>query len=253
MTLPCGKLDAILGLKDENDILNIETQNEASSFSKVRSKTLSIIEQKLYEIKHRNKSISFDVLNKATDIINYFVFNCKDKEWSRFILILHSYVDWLYAHSINTAIICYIIGSELGYNLTQLSNLCIAALLHDIGKTLLPKDVLIKRERLTDIEYAIIKNHSQMGSSLLQGCGLQPIVSQIVLQHHERIDGSGYPNGLQKDEILEESSILIAAEYLDTETTFRPYKNARPVDDVLYEMKLKDSVFPRYIVDILDS
>lgn len=248
-----GKLEEVLKLAQAPEEKMQETPRISAPVFKIEEKTTAILQQKLYELEQMNKNISLNTLNQATDLINYLVFNCKEKDWSRFVHLLYSYVDWLYAHSINTAIICYLIGSKLGYDAKRLSNLCIAALLHDIGVTLLPKEILLKPEKLTDVEYTIIKNHSQMGAALLQGCGLDAIVPQIVLQHHERVDGSGYPYGLKEDQILEESYIVVVAEYFDTATTFRPYKNPQPVDEVLCDMRSKNNLFPEYIVNLIDG
>lgn len=133
------------------------------------------------------------------------------------------------------------------YRGKKLENLCLAALLHDIGMTLLPKEVLNKPDKLDEMEYAIVKNHCQMGASLLRESSIDQVVSEIILQHHERLDGSGYPYGLMKDEIMEEAKIVMEAEFFDAATTSRPYKKAKEIEDVMDELVSLNDQFENYI------
>lgn len=203
-----GKLDLLLASEDVS--INSEIDDESSNLN-IFDTTSKILQQKMHSFKKNHNGLDFAVVQEATDVINHIVFECKNEDWSRYVSLLYSYVDWLYAHSINTAIISYVVGKKLGYNKKQLTNLCTASLLHDIGVTVLPKEILNKPSKLTDVEYTIMKNHCQMGASMLKECNLDPIVPKIILQHHERLDGSGYPYGLNGNQILEEALIVMEA------------------------------------------
>lgn len=219
--------------------------------SNIEDQTKTIIEKRIKDITSLYTTIDLEVLQKSTDVINYIVYECKGEEWHRYIVLQHSYVDWLYEHAINTAIISYLIGNALGYDKKRLHSLCLGAIFHDIGMTLLPKEILDKPSKLTNVEYHIIKNHSEMGYALLSSFQIPEVSKQIILQHHERLDGSGYPQRLKGDELLEESLIVMVAEYFDTATTQRSYKAAEKASNVLKRMDLAKNILPNYIVKIM--
>lgn len=241
-----GKLEELLHPLDK-----AEDESSDTSIGNMEEETKLIFEKRIEEIVRCHTTIDLEVLKKSTDVINSILFGCKKKEWYRYIILLHSYVDWLYEHSINTAIISYLIGNALGYDEKRLYYLCIGALLHDIGMTLLPKKILEKPTVLTDVEYQIVKNHSEMGYALISGFHLPENCKKIIWQHHERMDGSGYPNGLKREEIMEESLIVMVAEYFDTATTKRSYKSAEKAGNVLKRMDLAKNLLPNDIVKII--
>ncbi|KUK97902.1 MAG: Response regulator receiver modulated metal dependent phosphohydrolase [Atribacteria bacterium 34_868] len=100
------------------------------------------------------------------------------------------------------------IARELGLTQNQVEAVRIAALLHDIGKIGIPSEILTKPSRLNDIEFKLIKNHPQIGYDILKNIEFNYPIAQIILQHHERLNGSGYPNRLKGEEILLEAKII---------------------------------------------
>ena len=116
--------------------------------------------------------------------------------------------DSVYAHSINVALISRAIGKWLKLSREQLNELTIAGLLHDIGKAEIPSEILNKTGKLTDEEFELIKSHALKGSKLLKKAGFNSDIQFAALQHHERSDGSGYPRGLEADEISDFASII---------------------------------------------
>ena len=181
-------------------------------------------------------------------IVENLLFKAKDKAWQPFLGTLSHHVEWLYSHSINTALVSCLIGVELKYSRKQLEELAIGALLHDIGQTLLPKSVLEKPGKLTEAEMIIVRSHCEMGYSMLTDFDIPEVSHTIVLQHHERVNGTGYPCGLTGDKMLEESRIVAIAETFDTATTVRPYKAAKSVAAILKEIDEQKDCYDNRLV-----
>jgi putative nucleotidyltransferase with HDIG domain len=141
------------------------------------------------------------------------------------------------------------IAKKLNLPKEKLENLYIASLLHDIGKIHTPSEILNKPERLTDEEFAIMKRHSQDGAEMVKDLYYQD-VSTIIEQHHERLNGSGYPNRLVGDEILLEARIIGVSDTFDAMTEDRIYRRAFKeqfaVDELL---KLSDTHYDRKVVE----
>ncbi|MDD3681617.1 MAG: HD domain-containing protein, partial [Mesotoga sp.] len=113
----------------------------------------------------------------------------------------------------------------------------IAAIVHDIGKLSIPADILNKPGRLNEIEWALIKNHPDEGFKILKEIHFGLPVAEIVRQHHERIDGSGYPRGLKDGEIMLEARILAVADVVEAVSSHRPYRPALGLEIALEEIK----------------
>ena len=129
-------------------------------------------------------------------------------------------------HQQRVAVLACTIAGEMGLSGEHVDGMRIAALLHDIGKISTPTDILNKPSRLSDNEFNLIKEHSQTGYDILKNIQIEQPIAKIVLQHHERMDGSGYPNGLQGKDILVESRILAVADCVEAIVSHRPYRPA---------------------------
>jgi putative nucleotidyltransferase with HDIG domain len=116
-------------------------------------------------------------------------------------------------------------------------SLRLGSMVHDIGKVYVPAQFLNKPSKLTEAEMTIIKTHPVVGFDILKHVAFPWPVSKIVLQHHERLDGSGYPNGLVKNEILPEAQILTVADVVDAMTSLRPYRAGMGIDSALAEIQ----------------
>jgi len=120
---------------------------------------------------------------------------------------------------------------------TQVEGIRFAAEIHDIGKIYVPAEILSKPTKLTELEYTIIKTHPQAGYEILKNIEFPWPIAQIVLQHHERIDGSGYPNALKDGEILLEARILSVADVVEAMSSHRPYRPSFGIDKALEEIR----------------
>ncbi len=140
-------------------------------------------------------------------------------------------------------------GQILGLSSKRLYTLSIGAYLHDLGKVKVPLEILQKPVALSSEEWDIIKHHPTFGERLLEGSGYEKAAT-IVAQHHERLDGSGYPLGLQGNEILTESYIVAVADTFDAMTTNRPYRKALSPNIAFAELKrFAGKHYPQIIVD----
>jgi HD-GYP domain-containing protein (c-di-GMP phosphodiesterase class II) len=114
-----------------------------------------------------------------------------------------------------------------------------AGLLHEIGKINIPTELLMKPAKLTELEFKLIKKHPKLTYDILKGIEFPWPIAAISLQHHERINGSGYPNGLKGDDIMLESRILAVADVVEAMSSARPYRPALGIEKALKEISSK--------------
>jgi HD-GYP domain-containing protein (c-di-GMP phosphodiesterase class II) len=112
-----------------------------------------------------------------------------------------------------------------------------ASAIHDIGKIAVPIEILIKPTKLSDLEFGLIKTHPQAGYEILKDIEFPWPIADIILQHHERINGTGYPAGFKGEEILIESRILTVADVVEAIASHRPYRPAKGIETALEEIK----------------
>lgn len=143
------------------------------------------------------------------------------------------------------------IARELGLPEDDLQAIRTAAVLHDIGKISVPAEILSKPGRISEIEFGLIKAHPQIAFDILNQAGFPSLVAQIVLQHHERMDGSGYPSGLKGEEILLGARILAVADVVEAITSHRPYRAALGISRALEEISEYRGV--KYDPEVVDA
>jgi len=146
------------------------------------------------------------------------------------------------AHQRRVAELSAKIGERLSLSAEQMKGLRVSAFLHDIGKISVPTEILTKPKRLTDIEFSLIKSHPVVAYDILRRVDFPWPVATIVRQHHERLDGSGYPDGISGDDILLEARILGVADVVEAMTTDRPYRAGLGMERALAEIRSKRSV-----------
>ncbi len=163
----------------------------------------------------------------------------------------HGYRDsFTVEHQDRVAALAVAIGTRLGLGELRIEILRLAAIVHDIGKIAIPSEILSKPGALSDPEYALIKQHCVIGYNILGNLKSPAAIAEIAYQHHERIDGSGYPRGLSGTEILLEARILAVADVFDAMISNRAYRPGLPVDFVLGEMRtMAGRVLDRDAVD----
>ncbi|CAA6605102.1 Response regulator [Rhodospirillaceae bacterium LM-1] len=139
-------------------------------------------------------------------------------------------------HQQRVAELASAIGRELGFEEERLEGLELGSVIHDIGKIAIPSSFLNKPGRLTDTEFALIKTHSVIGFDIIKDVEFTWPIAKMVRQHHERMDGSGYPDGLKGDDILLESRIICVADVIESMASNRPYRAALGINVALDEI-----------------
>jgi len=129
--------------------------------------------------------------------------------------------------------------------------LTIAAFVHDIGKIHIPEDILSKPGKLTKPEYDMLKEHTRIGYDILKNIEFPWPVAKIVLQHHERMNGSGYPSGISGDQIMMEARILAVADVVEAMSSDRPYRRALSLEEAFAEINTnKGILYDPQVVDV---
>ena len=170
---------------------------------------------------------------------------------SGFVALVEARDPYTAGHQKKVTNLALAIADTLGMEDETKESLRLGSMVHDIGKVYVPAEFLNKPAKLTDAEMTIIKTHPVVGYNILQHVEFPWPVSKIVLQHHERLDGSGYPNGLCRQEILPESQILAVADVVDAMTSHRPYRAGLGIDTALSEVQKYENV--QYDRDIVQA
>jgi len=140
-------------------------------------------------------------------------------------------------HQLRVADLARAIGQEMGLPADRVEGLQLGAEIHDIGKVSIPAEILSKPTRLTKMEYNLIQLHAQVGHDILGNIDFSWPIAKMILQHHERINGSGYPNQLKGEEILLEARILAVSDVVEAMASFRPYRPALGIEAALEEIE----------------
>jgi HD-GYP domain-containing protein (c-di-GMP phosphodiesterase class II) len=141
-------------------------------------------------------------------------------------------------------------ATEMNLPIDQIDGIRMAAAIHDLGKISVPAEILSKPTKLTNLEFSLIKTHAQSGYDILKDIEFPWPIAKMVLEHHERMNGSGYPNGLTGDNILMESRILAVADVVESMASHRPYRSALGIDKALEEIeKNRGTLYDNAVAD----
>jgi len=140
-------------------------------------------------------------------------------------------------HQLRVAELAVAIARELGLPQEQIEGLRLGGMIHDLGKIYLPAEILSRPGRLTETEFALVKTHSDVGGQIMRQVEFPWPVMEMILQHHERLDGSGYPKGLRGDQIILEARILAVADVVEAMASHRPYRAALGIEKALDEIR----------------
>ncbi len=238
---PSGKLTISIGVssyplkaKTKKELINTadDALYRAKFFNKNRVESYYSV---LEELKSDIDDQHIDLISSIKTLIS--VINAKDR--------------YTYAHTDRVVIYCELMAKHLGLNDNEVKMLRYGAYLHDIGKIQISKDILIKRTKLTDEEWNILKGHPANGVAIIKPVTSLKGVCPIILYHHEKYDGTGYPEGLKKDEIPYLVRILSIVDSFDAMTSNRPYSQRRTYDDAVNELKsCSGTQFDPEIVDV---
>ncbi|HEX8832606.1 MAG TPA: HD domain-containing phosphohydrolase [Abditibacteriaceae bacterium] len=195
----------------------------------------------MLRIRHRNLELQAQIRQRSEELARYQL-DLKEAQLETILRLARAAEhrdDDTGRHTQRVGLLCSLLAQSLGWPEHDVQLLQYAAPLHDVGKIGIPDSILLKPGPFTEAERKIMQRHAKIGSSLLAG-GHSEIVrmaERIALTHHERWDGTGYPNGLQGEQIDLPGRILAIADVFDALTHARPYKQAWPLEDALTEIK----------------
>jgi putative nucleotidyltransferase with HDIG domain len=154
-------------------------------------------------------------------------------------------------HQNKVAELAIAIAREMELPDETIQNISYGALIHDIGKIYIPSDILNKPGKISNLEYQILQTHVERSYDVVKEIDFSPQIPMMIYQHHERLDGSGYPLGLTSDQIIIESRILAVADVVEAMSAHRPYRASLGIDAALVEISTnKGSKFDSDVVDI---
>jgi len=186
-----------------------------------------------------NLKISYDKIKKTlNDIINALATLVETRD------------PYVSGHQKRVSKLSVYIAKELGLSRERIEGIETAAKIHDIGKINIPTSILAKPGKLTEIEFDLIKTHSQVGYDIIKEIKFPMPIADIILQHHEKIDGSGYPRGLKGEDIMLESKIITVADVVEAMSSYRPYRPALGLKAAVEEIqKNKGKLYEPDVVD----
>lgn len=189
----------------------------------------------LWNIYHESKPVLPEQINRTALLVETIINELKQQKIHLGIGEDHFGLEKLkqndyatFIHSVNVSLLAALVGTRLGYKEKNLKYLILGALLHDIGKLKVPKEILNKPGRLTDEEFAIVKQHPLTGVEILKNAHLLNRVMAMVSQHHERWIGTGYPYGLSGNNIHGDAQIIAITDVYEALTADRPYRKGLP-------------------------
>lgn len=166
-------------------------------------------------------------------------------------LVVESRDPYTAGHQRRVAELARAIAKEMGLSDWQALGVHISGLLHDVGKVAVPAEILSKPGKINHFEFSIIKNHCQVGYEILQRIDFPWPVTRAIFQHHERLDGSGYPQGLYAEDIVMEARILGVADVVEAMSSHRPYRPALGLNSALEEISRASGVL--YDAEVVDA
>ncbi len=197
-----------------------QSYSEAKNCDFTKRRLQGESESSIQSIKDIGNSIVDDITNAKKIMIN--------------LVDIKSLDNYTYQHSVNVTILALVLGVELGLNKNELRDLSIGALLHDLGKVFIPKEILLKKDKLTTDELKVVQQHPIKGYEYLKGRrDISALSKIIIMQHHERLDGSGYPDKKANKDIHKFAKIVAIADVYDVLTSDRPHKKAIPPNEAL--------------------
>lgn len=214
----------------------IEATYEFKRFNYTFKSSVNLLEESIGRILQNQDGE--DVLQVVKDVESLVKSSGNSMHLMTMLQCIRSYDDMIYVHSMNVALICNVLADWLHMSTEEKELLTVAALLHDIGKTSIPKEVLSKKEKLTDDEFDLIRRHPVEGYNLLRNTRIDDRVKQGILQHHERCDGTGYPYHNISANICDFAKIIAIADVYDAMTCNRTYRQG---------------ICPFIVIDILEK
>jgi putative nucleotidyltransferase with HDIG domain len=182
------------------------------------------------EDQSRLKIVESDMIPTLTKLAN-------DIDIQMLMLSMKSHDDYTYRHNIAVSMLAAKLATWLGYSDSEVNRIAFCGLLHDIGKTRIPTEILNKADKLTKNEFAIMKHHTTFGYTMLREQGFEEDLLRVALEHHEREDGSGYPAGKKSDDIHPYAKLIAIVDCFHAMTSDRSYRHALSFYEALIQLQ----------------
>jgi putative nucleotidyltransferase with HDIG domain len=246
-------------LREEEILLHIKQSLSKVEILAENKRLVELIKIKNQELVKLNKTLEKKANDRTNDLLAQTEKLKDSYKKSQLILdgivktlskIVETRDPYTSGHEDQVAKIACKIAKEMKLTEEQVSSIYISATLHDIGKISVPSEILTKPSVLTNLERAIIKTHCKVANDILANIEFPYPVAEIIYQHHERMDGSGYPRGLKGDNIALEARIIGVADVIDAMASYRPYRPALGVDAAIEEItKFRGVTYDPSVVD----
>lgn len=235
-----------------DDAISKDIETESIVSDKVRIKTLNGVKDLFTDVANDPSKAQSDfitVQERVSEIVDEV---CSNPKLMINMVDMKLFDDYTYYHSVNVAILSIVLGVGLGMEREELCNLGYGALLHDIGKVFIDREILNKQGKLTSEEFEAIKKHSELGyEHIKNGNGISKTAYRAILDHHEKYSGGGYPGNLKGDQISLYGRIISVCDVYDALTSDRAYRKAMlPADAIEYIMASNEIFFDPKIVEI---
>lgn len=196
------------------------------------------LEKNNMELVMHREHLSELVKNKTQSLRNakHNLQNMLDRAVESLALIAEQRDPYTAGHQFRVANLAEEIAKSLGLSSKKIHEIYLGALIHDIGKTRVPMEILVSPAKLTPLEYSFIKIHPEVGYQIADRVAFNQTITDIILHHHERLDGSGYPHGLKGNEIFFETKIVSVADVFEAMSSHRPYRPKNSVEATLNEL-----------------
>lgn len=257
---------SIFSIRVEDGMFPVPTQQEARTYAHYVRKSpdfqrfhkkyleeIHLIENSINHMVKENAPLDTDLLLAST----LRLLENKGPHISAFdmLLSMRKYDSSTYTHGLNVALICNVFAKWLHFSFedTEMATLC--GLLHDIGKLMIPEEILKKPSSLSNREFEVIKTHPLLGYNKLRDCQADSRICDAALMHHEKFDGSGYPYGLKGDQISSYGAIVSIADIYDAMTSPRVYRGPLCPFQVVYLFESEGLLkyHPQYILTFLEN
>lgn len=245
-------IDLMSLINDFEDDGSFVKSEEFRNFKQLYDTNLENFKSSINDIVYKNKNVNLDSLLESTDSI---ISVTTPSGLLNMISNLKEYDDSTFIHSLNVALICNILGRWLNLSEEKLNLITTCGLLHDVGKLLIPDEIIKKPGKLTEQEFKIIKYHPKLGYDLLGKHNLPLEIRYSALMHHEKCDGSGYPLGIKGDQIHWCAQIITIADIYEAMTATRVYRGALSPFDVIrtFEDDGLKKFNPQYLLTFLEN
>ena len=218
----------------DNGYIRTQDTEEFKVFNKVYLDSIDTLKDTFNNVVMKNEEIDKDAILK--DVQNVVSKSRNSIHIIDMLQCMRGYNDVTYVHSMNVALLSNMIGRIIYPDIKdeELDVLTLAVLLHDIGKMMIPDEIINKKGRLTESEYNIVKTHVLHGNNILKNLNLDPRIAEVAMRHHERCDGSGYPGGYRREQTEPFARIVAIADTYDAMTSDRVYRPAICPFDVIH-------------------